>query len=108
MEEKAVIQSEGRLIVVRLNTEAKLSTETAHDKNQQNSMYAQRKLRSTWASAQSDQSSLQAWRKFGSLATSWAHSEDSDQTGRTCHFVGCSTTVGLITMNEVCRSISML
>ena len=44
-------------------------------------------------------SSLSAWRKLGSLATRWAHSEDSEQTGRmprlscvfagrTCHFVG--------------------
>ena len=42
---------------------------------------------------------LSAWRKLGSLAIHWAHSEDSDQTGRmprliwvfagrTCHFVG--------------------
>ena len=41
------------------------------------------------------ESSLSAWRKLRSLATHWAHSEDSDQTGRmwvfagrTCHFVG--------------------
>ena len=27
-------------------------------------------------------SSLSAWRKLGSLATHWAHSEDSDQTGQ--------------------------
>ena len=44
-------------------------------------------------------SSLSAWRKLGSLAAHWAHSEDSDQNGRmpkliwvfagrTCHFVG--------------------
>ena len=44
------------------------------------------------------ESSLSAWRKLGSLATHWAHSEGSDQTGwmprliwvftgRTCHFV---------------------
>ena len=39
---------------------------------------AQRRLRS----AQSDQSSLSAWRKLGSLSTHWAYSEDSDQTGR--------------------------
>ena len=39
--------------------------------NQQNSMCAQ-----------SDQSLLSAWRKLGSLATYWAHSEDADQTGR--------------------------
>ena len=28
------------------------------------------------------ESSLSAWRKLGSLATHWAHSEDCDQTGR--------------------------
>ena len=28
------------------------------------------------------ESSLSAWRKLGPLATHWAHSEDSDQTGR--------------------------
>ena len=36
-------------------------------KNQQNGMCTQRRLRSAWASAQSDQSSLSAWRKLGSL-----------------------------------------
>ena len=45
------------------------------------------------------ETSLSVWRKLGSLATHWPHSEDSDQTvrmprlirvfaGRTCHFVG--------------------
>ena len=42
----------------------------------------QQRLRSAWASTQSDQSSLSTWRKFGSLAIHWAHSKDSDQTGR--------------------------
>ena len=28
------------------------------------------------------ESSLSAWRKLGSLATHWVHSEDTDQTGR--------------------------
>ena len=28
------------------------------------------------------ESSLSAWRKLGSLATHWAHSDDTDQTGR--------------------------
>ena len=62
-------------------------------------MCAQWRLRSAWASAQSDQSSLSAWRSIGSLATQKAHGKDSDQTGqmprliwvfagRTCHFVG--------------------
>ena len=45
------------------------------------------------------ESSLSAWRKFGSLATYWVHSKDANQTGRmprliwvfagrTCYFVG--------------------
>ena len=64
--------------------------------NQPNGLFAQRRVRSAWAS------SLSAWRKLGSLATHWAHSEDSDQTeqkprliwvfaGCTCHFVGFVT-----------------
>ena len=67
--------------------------------NQRNGMCAQRRLRSAWESTQSDQPSLSAWRKLGSLATYWAYNEDSDQTGRmprliwvfaghTCHFSG--------------------
>ena len=56
--------------------------------NQQNGMCTQRRLRSAWASAQSDQSSLSAWRKLWSLATHWAHSEDSDQTGRMSRLIG--------------------
>ena len=43
---------------------------------------AQRRLRSAWASAQSDQSLRCPYeKKLGSLATHWAHSEDSAQTG---------------------------
>ena len=53
---------------------------------------AQLRLRSAWAFAQSEQSSLSAWGKLGSLATHWVHSEDSDQTGRMprliCVFAG--------------------
>ena len=51
-------------------------------KNQQNDLLcAKRRLRSAWASAQSDQSLLSAWRKLGSLATHWVYSKYSDQTG---------------------------
>ena len=66
--------------------------------NQQSGICAQRRLISAWAATQSDQF---AWRKLGSLATHWAHSEDSDQSGRmprliwvlcwahkSCQFVG--------------------
>ena len=49
--------------------------------NQQNDPCAQQRLRSAWASAQTDQSSLSAWRNLGSLATYWVDSEGSDQTG---------------------------
>ena len=51
-------------------------------------------IRPVWS-----ESPLSAWRKIGPLTTYWAHSEDSDQTGRmprqiwviagrTCHLVG--------------------
>ena len=50
--------------------------------NQQNDLCAQRRLRSAWASAQSDQSSLSAWRNIGPLTIYWVLSEDTDQTGR--------------------------
>ena len=46
---------------------------------------AQGRLWSNWADDQADLSlrwALYAWRKVGSLATHWAHREDSDQTGR--------------------------
>ena len=48
--------------------------------NQQNDLCAQQRLRSAWASTQSDQSSLSAWRNTGPLTTYCVHSEDSDQT----------------------------
>ena len=38
-------------------------------------------IRPVWS-----ESSLSAWRKFGTLATHWAHSEDSDQTWSLCWF----------------------
>ena len=45
--------------------------------NQQNGMCAQRRLRSAWTSAQSDQSL-----RCPHEEAHWAHSEDPDQTGR--------------------------
>ena len=71
--------------------------------NVQNGMCAQRRqIRTGWS-----ESSLSAWRKLGSLATHWALSEDSDQTGwmprliwvldgRICHFVGCHALAHLL------------
>ena len=48
---------------------------------------AHRRLWSDWADSLGihpvwSESSLSAWKKLGSLATHWAHSEDSDQTGQ--------------------------
>ena len=45
-------------------------------------MYAQRRIKSACASAQSDQSLLPTWRNFASLAIQNARSEHSDQTAR--------------------------
>ena len=69
--------------------------ELEHD-NTNKMMCAQRRHRSA---SSSTQSSLSAWRRFGSLATHIVHCEDSDQTGhlprwiwafagRTANFVG--------------------
>ena len=50
--------------------------------NHQNHLCTQWRLRSAWASAQSDhrpvwsETSLSSWRNLGFLATHWAHSED--------------------------------
>ena len=56
--------------------------EPRHDKTNKMSMRPAKTqislgIRQVWS-----ESSLSAWRKLGSLATYWAHSEDSDQTGR--------------------------
>ena len=64
---------------------------------------AQRRLRSAWASAQSDQSSLFAWIKLGSLATHWAHSEESDQTGRMPRLIWVFAGRTLILLVLSCR-----
>ena len=53
------------------------------------------------------ESSLSAWRKLRSLATHWAHREDSDQTGRMSRhiwvFTGCTChSVGFVTRWLLC------
>ena len=76
------------------------ATGAASWQNQQNGMGAQRRLRSAWACAQSDQS-LRCCVQWVAKDPRFLHaiSEDSDQTGRmprliwvfarrTCHFVG--------------------
>ena len=50
------------------------------------------------------ESSLSAWRKLGSLATHWAHSKDSDQTGRMPRliWVFAGRTVILLVLLKFC------
>ena len=55
-------------------------------------------IRSVWSG-----SSLSAWRKFGSLATHWAHSEDSDQTGRMPRLIWVFSGRTLILLVLSCR-----
>ena len=71
----------GSLVICRSNKPEE-NIWAASWQNQQNAMCTQWRLRSAWASTQSDQSSLSALRKPGSLTTHWVHSKDSDQTGR--------------------------
>ena len=55
-------------------------------------------IRPVWS-----ESSLSAWRKLGSLATYWAHSEDSDQTGRMPRLTGVFAGRTLILLVLSCR-----
>ena len=50
------------------------------------------------------ESSLSTWRKLGSLATHWAHSEDSDQTGRMPRLIWVFAGHRLILLVLSCRS----
>ena len=49
------------------------------------------------------ESSLSAWRSIGSLATHWAHSEDSDQTGRMPRLIWVFAGRTLILLVLSCR-----
>ena len=49
------------------------------------------------------ESSLSAWRNIGSLATHWAHSEDSDQTGRMPRLIRVFAGHTLILLVLSCR-----
>ena len=58
------------------------------------------------------ESLLSAWRKLGSLATHWVHSEDSDQTGRMPRliwvFAGHSHFVGFVMWWLKCISSALV
>ena len=63
-----------------------LNNWAATRQNKQNGMCAQRRqislpIRQVWS-----ESSLSAWRKLGPFVIHWAHSEDSDQTGRMLNY----------------------
>ena len=64
-------------------------------------------IRPVWS-----ESSLSAWRKLGSLATHWAHSKDSDQTGRMprliCHRWAHNHCVGFVTRRLICSPFQLL
>ena len=78
-------------------------------------LYTQRRLRSAWASPQSDQSLLSAWRKLGSLANHWAHGKDwsgwadaqADLSLRWTHthFVGFATSWLTFILFWYCKSL---
>ena len=55
-------------------------------------------IRPVWS-----ESSLSAWRKLGSLATHWAHNEDSDQTGRMPRLIWVFAGRTLILLVLSCR-----
>ena len=54
-------------------------------------------IRPVWS-----ESSLSTWRKLGSLATHWAHSKDSDQTGRMPRLIWVFTGCTLILLVSSC------
>ena len=54
-------------------------------------------IRPVWS-----ESSLSAWRKLGSLATQWTHSEDSDQTGRMPRLIWIFTGRTTVRMKKAC------
>ena len=69
---------------------------------------AQRRLRSAWASAQSDQSSLRAQWVAKDPSFLHADSEDSDQTGRMTRLIWVFTERTLIWLVLSCRGLDML
>ena len=71
--------------------------EPAHDKTNKMSVRPAKTQISLGIHPVWSESSLSAWRKLGSLATQWAHSDDSDQTGRMPRliwvFAGCTLSL---------------
>ena len=91
-------------IGIRHNNHSRSScsiNEPRHDKNSKTSVRPAKTqislgIRPVWS-----ESPLSAWRKLGSLATHWAHSEDSEQTGPRLIWVFAGRTVILLVLS--CR-----
>ena len=65
-----------------MNGKVSVQNEPWHDKTKKMSLRPARTLISLGIHPVWSEFSVSAWRKLGSLATYWAHSVDSDQTGR--------------------------
>ena len=81
-----------RLLKAMLNLNHTCTYEPRHDKTSKMSVRPAKTQISLGVRPVWSESWLSAWRNLGSLATHWAHSEDSDQTGRMprliCVFAG--------------------
>ena len=90
--------------------ETRMAYEPQHDKTNKMTVRAAQThvslgIRPVWS-----ESSLSAWRKLESLVTHWAHSEDSDQTGRTPRliWVFAERTTTLSVLYEAAQMFSHL
>ena len=95
-----MIQSQWATKMSRMNT---MTNDPRHDKTNKVSMRPAKTqislgIRPVWS-----ESSLSAWRNFGLLATHWAHSEDSDQTGRMPRLIWVFAGRTLILLVLSCR-----
>ena len=84
------------------------TNEPRHDKTNKRSVFPAKTqislgIRRVWS-----EYSLSAWRKLGSLATHWAKSEDSDQTGRMLRLILDFTGRTVILLVLSCRGSNIL
>ena len=77
--------------------------ETRHDKTNKMAVRRAKTQISLGIHPVWSESSLSAWRSTGSLATHWAHSEDSDQTGRMPRLIWVFAGSTLILLVLSCR-----
>ena len=89
--------------------------EPPHDKTNKMSMRPAKTQISVGIRPVSSESSLSAWRKLGSLATHWAHSEDSDQprliwvfAGRTLILLSCRGSYKIVGSGRYHRTLTIM